>query len=114
MYKKKFSQEISKIKKTKNGYLKDSRFWDRKIAILLAKEESILLTKEHWDILFLLRNYYIKYQIHPSIRYVIEQLQSKKSYLEVMKELYNLFPKGPINQGFKIAGLPKPKKCYSL
>lgn len=97
---------------SKEGYLEDSSLWTETLAIEIAQQESITLTPQHWQILLALRQFYEQYAIIPTMRAFLKylQLELKLNFLD-SAQLYALFPKGPILQGAKIAGLPKPKHC---
>ena len=61
--------------------------------------------KRHWMVINFMRNEYMANGAAPSIRAL-----GKKSGVSV-KELYQLFPKGPAKLAAKIGGIPKPKGC---
>lgn len=86
--------------------------WNKKIALILAKNEKIKMTKDHWLVIFFLRDFYLKYNIYPSMRFLIQQTTK---FFKIKKSnsiyLFKLFPKGPLYQAIKIAGLPKNNKC---
>jgi tRNA 2-thiouridine synthesizing protein E len=86
------------------GYLTDMNQWNENIAKELAQEVSIDLTPRHFDVLNFLRDQQKK-EVALSIRGV------GNSGVVDIKELYALFPKGPLKLSSKIAGIPKPKSC---
>ncbi len=94
----------------KDGYLEDRSLWTEALAIEIAQQEGITLTSQHWQILQALRQFYEQYAIMPTMRAFLKYLQLELSDID-SAQLYALFPKGPILQGAKIAGLPKPKHC---
>jgi TusE/DsrC/DsvC family sulfur relay protein len=94
------------------GYLKNLSDWNKELAELIAKEENIELTPEHWEVINFLREYYEEYQVAPAIRVLVKAM--KKAFGPEkgdQKYLYQLFPYGPAKQACKIAGLPKPTGC---
>jgi tRNA 2-thiouridine synthesizing protein E len=95
-----------------NGYLKNREDWSPQLAEAIAKQEHLILTTEHWDIIYLLREYYFEHQSTPSMRTLIQTL-SKKWEPEKTKSAYinRLFPMVFFLQASKIAGLPKPSRC---
>lgn len=100
------------IEHDEEGYLTDLSGWTRELADLIAKDEKIELTPEHWEVIDFLREYYGEYQIAPAIRVLVKAM--KKKFGEEKgsnKYLYELFPYGPAKQACKIAGLPKPTGC---
>ncbi len=94
------------------GYLINLGDWDEDIAKVLAVEEKIDMTENHWEVINFLREYYNDFQIAPAVR-VLTKAIGKKLGPEKgsSKYLYELFPYGPAKQACKIAGLPKPTGC---
>ena len=82
------------------------------ITIAIAKEEGIELTEEHWQVIYVLREFYNEHKVSPSMRALINTLNKKfgKGKFNSIT-LHQLFPKGPAIQASKIAGLPKPVRC---
>lgn len=94
------------------GYLKDSADWHETLAPLLAAQEDIVLTPEHWEVVRFVRQFYLTYQTSPAIRMLVKAMaQQYGEEKGNSRYLYRLFPKGPAKQATKIAGLPKPVKC---
>jgi TusE/DsrC/DsvC family sulfur relay protein len=94
------------------GYLIDVEAWNETVAGLIAKEEEVEMTDEHWKVVNFLREYYNEYQIAPAIRVLIKAVKKKLGADKGSnKYLYKLFPYGPAKQACKIAGLPKPTGC---
>jgi tRNA 2-thiouridine synthesizing protein E len=94
------------------GYLMNLEDWTAEVAKTFAAEDDIELSKEHWDIINFLREYYEEYQIAPAVR-VLTKAVGKRLGKEKgnSKYLYSLFPFGPGKQACKYAGLPKPTGC---
>lgn len=94
------------------GYLADITQWVPGVAGVMAAEDDLELTEEHWDIINFLREYYEEYQIAPAVR-VLTKAVSKKLGKDKgnSKYLYGLFPYGPGKQACRYAGLPKPTGC---
>ncbi|RMG30318.1 MAG: TusE/DsrC/DsvC family sulfur relay protein [Gammaproteobacteria bacterium] len=84
--------------------------WDEEKARQLAAEEGIELTDDHWQILRALRAHYAeregKLQAVETLRFMEEQVRSHQ-----LKDLYKLFPNGPVRQATKIAGIPTPHEA---
>ncbi|MBZ2279690.1 TusE/DsrC/DsvC family sulfur relay protein, partial [Buchnera aphidicola] len=86
--------------------------WNPEIAKEIAKKENIDLTEDHWIIIYFVRNFYLTFNITPSMRILISNIQKKiKPKTNISIYLFKLFPKGPAKQASKIAGIPKPTKC---
>ena len=94
------------------GYLIDIGSWNEELAGLIAKDEEIDMTSEHWEVVNFLREYYNEYQIAPAVRVLVKAVKKKLGADKGSnKYLYELFPYGPAKQACKIAGLPKPTGC---
>lgn len=89
---------------TEEGYLTDFSQWDKEVAAEIAKEQEIEMTDKHWEVLSFLQEKH-KNEEALSIRGI------KKSGVINIKELYSLFPGGPLKKSTMIAGIPKPKSC---
>ena len=94
------------------GYLTDISEWNEDVAKVLAEQENVNMTEQHWEVINFLREYYNEFQIAPAVR-VLTKAIGKKLGPEKgnSKYLYELFPYGPGKQACKIAGLPKPTGC---
>ncbi|WP_250658318.1 TusE/DsrC/DsvC family sulfur relay protein [Alkalimarinus coralli] len=96
----------------KEGFLKNLNDWTPEIATILSQQEGIDLTPEHWEIIYLLRDFYLKYDIAPAMRILVKTAKetlgdSKGNSIHLLK----LFPGSPAKLASKIAGLPKPTNC---
>ena len=88
------------------GFLTDPAQWNEQIAEAIAAQNGIPeLTDRHWLVIRFMRDRYLATGTAPSIRSL-----GKESGVPV-KELYELFPKGPAKLAAKIGGIPKPKGC---
>ena len=94
------------------GYLANLNDWEKDVATVMAKEDDIDLSEDHWEIINFLREYCEEYQIAPAVR-VLTKAVGKKLGKDKgnSKYLYELFPYGPGKQACKFAGLPKPTGC---
>ena len=88
------------------GFLTDPEQWNEAIAEAIAHENGIPeLSDRHWLVVRFMRERYLATGTAPSIRSL-----GKESGVPI-KELYELFPKGPAKLAAKIGGIPKPKGC---
>ena len=88
------------------GFLADPQQWNEEIATAIAYEAGIPeLTPRHWQVIRFMRETYLATGEAPSIRTL-----GKASGVPI-KELYELFPKGPAKLAAKIGGIPKPHGC---
>lgn len=100
------------IELDKEGFLKNLAEWDQEVAEKIAELDAITLTPEHWEIIFLVREFYQTFQISPSMRALVkrtEQVYGKEKGNSL--HLLALFPTSPAKYASKIAGLPKPPNC---
>ncbi len=88
------------------GFFTDPGQWREEMAPLIAGQEGITeLTERHWQVIKFMRHEYETKGTGPTVRVL-----GKTSGVSV-KELYQLFPKGPAKEAAKIAGIPKPRGC---
>lgn len=90
------------------GNLFDLQHWSPLVAQHLAEAEGIVLTDEHWKIIIYLRERYRYLGMAGSARELLRELEAKFCDGHGRKELYELFPGGPVSQASRIAGLPLP------
>ena len=89
-----------------DGYLTDFSEWNKDIAAAIAVEEGIgELTEGHWKVIDFLQKDFAEKGTMPSLR------RMTKAGGVPTKELYALFPGGPLKKSSKIAGLKKPASC---
>lgn len=86
------------------GYLINPSQWTKEIAVEIAKGEGIELTEKHYSVINYIRDKVAKGETL-TLRGV------GKSGIVDLKELYQLFPGGPLKKATKIAGLTKPESC---
>ncbi len=100
------------VETDEEGYIQDISLWTRDLAELIAKDENIDMTGDHWEVVTFLRDYYEEYQIAPAVRILTKAIKKTLGADKGnSKYLYELFPYGPAKQACKIAGLPKPTGC---
>lgn len=91
-----------------NGYLMELEHWSPRVANQLAAADGLVLEEKHWEVIFCLRERYRDqgpdWAAHP----VSRALDRDFAALGGRRYLYDLFPKGPLAQGCRIAGLPLP------
>ena len=96
----------------KDGFLRSLNDWSPEVAVQIASNEAIDLTPAHWELIELLRDYYIEFDASPAMRPLVKYCALKLGP-DKGKSLYllGLFPGSPAKIGSKIAGLPKPDNC---
>ena len=88
------------------GFLTNPQQWNDEIAEAIARDAGIAeLTPRRWQVVRFMRERYLTTGTAPTIRAL-----GKESGVPV-KELYELFPKGPAKLAARIGGIPKPKGC---
>ncbi len=88
------------------GFLSETDQWNEQVAAEIAAQSGVgELTDRHWLVVNFMRDTYLESGSAPSIRTL-----GKASGVPI-KELYQLFPKGPAKLAAKIAGIPKPRGC---
>jgi TusE/DsrC/DsvC family sulfur relay protein len=87
------------------GYLTDMSQWSPAIAAAIAADEGVgPLVEGHMKVIQYLRDQQAK-----GAALTIRSMG--KSGVVTTKELYDLFPGGPLKKSSKIAGIPKPVGC---
>jgi TusE/DsrC/DsvC family sulfur relay protein len=96
----------TEVDRNEEGFLTDPDQWNTEVAVALAAEADIdELTDRHWLVINFMRQQYAEKGTGPTVRVL-----GKTSGASV-KELYQLFPKGPAKIAAKVAGIPKPRGC---
>ena len=93
-----------KVTINEEGYLTNPEQWNEDIAKEIATEEGIELSPKHLEVLNYLRTQFLAGE-SLSIRRV------GNSGIANIKELYQLFPGGPLKKSSRIAGIVKPASC---
>lgn len=86
------------------GYFENPAQWTKEMAVEMANDYNITLTDKHFAVLEYLRQRHM----------AGEQLTIRKvgnSGIVDIKQLYQLFPGGPLKISSKLAGIPKPTSC---
>ncbi len=91
------------------GHMYGLEHWSPLIAKQLAVEEGLgELTEAQWHVIYVLRNHYRENGRAKSAREVMQLLEKDFADEGGRRYLYELFPKGPISQGSRLAGVPAP------
>jgi tRNA 2-thiouridine synthesizing protein E len=91
-----------------DGFMSDLEHWSPKAAHRMAVLEGIALEEEHFAFLYCLRERYRNCGPTWTASALARELKHEYANLGGTRYLYELFPKGPIAQGCRIAGLPVP------
>jgi TusE/DsrC/DsvC family sulfur relay protein len=97
----------AEIEVNDEGFFVDANQWTEDMATELAEEWGVPtpLTDQHWTVLHYMRQEYFENGTGPTVRKL-----GKSSGVSI-KELYQLFPKGPAKLAARVAGIPKPRGC---
>jgi TusE/DsrC/DsvC family sulfur relay protein len=88
------------------GFFLHPEQWTEAMVPALAMEEGIAaVTARHWQVIRFMRKEFFEKGTGPTVRVL-----GKVSGVSI-KELYELFPKGPAKVAARIAGIPKPRGC---
>ena len=100
------------IETDREGYLKKLDDWSESLATQLAETEGINLTEKHWEMIWLVRDFYNDFELSPAMRPLVKYI-SRKRGKEKGNSIYlmQLFPGSPAKLLSKIAGLPRPTHC---
>lgn len=96
----------------KDGYLANLDDWSVEVAEELARQEGVVLTPAHWEIIDLIRDFHRRRGLSPVMR-ILVKLVEKELGPDKGNSLYllKLFPESPARVASKIAGLPRPVNC---
>lgn len=88
------------------GFFVHPEQWTEEMVPELARREGIApVTERHLQVIRFMRSQYLEKGEGPTVRVL-----GKVSGVPI-KELYELFPKGPAKVAARIAGIPKPRGC---
>jgi TusE/DsrC/DsvC family sulfur relay protein len=81
--------------------------WTREQALSAAHADGVTLTQDHWDVIKALQDYFGRHE-KPNVRALHDALEEAFHSRGGLKQLYVLFPGGPVAQGCRFAGLQAP------
>ena len=88
------------------GCLVDFDQWSPAVAKSLAEREGIPeLTDQHLRVLYVMREYYQKFNVAPMVHLLARECGN------TYRELHDLFMRQPGKRAAKLAGLPKATGC---
>jgi len=89
-----------------DGFILEPGRWNDEVAAALAAADGVApLTAKHWKIVRYIREHYVEFHVPPLIRKLCKHTGIQ------LKEIYELFPRGPAKGACKVAGLPNAKGC---
>jgi len=94
------------------GYLLNPADWSPDLAEAMSATDGVTLTAAHWEIIDMIRAYYMEFGITPAARLLTRAIAIRLGKEKGKSEyLYALFPEGVGNQAIRFAGLPRPTGC---
>ena len=94
------------VEVNEEGFFLHPEQWSEEMVPELARQAGIeTLTGKHWQVIRFMRREFLQSGTGPTVRVL-----GKTSGVTI-RELYELFPKGPAKTAARIAGIPKPRGC---
>ena len=98
--------QLPAVERDTEGFFVHPEQWNEAMIPDLARREDIdPLTEQHRKVIRFMRQEYLEKGTGPAVRAL-----SKLSGIPI-KELYQLFPRGPAKVAARVAGIPKPRGC---
>lgn len=89
--------------------------WMPEEARLIARQEGLILTEQHWEVIRALQDYFARHENTSINRVELSDALDERFHPQGgIKFLYQLFPKGPVAQGCRLAGLTPPAGAIDL
>jgi tRNA 2-thiouridine synthesizing protein E len=95
------------------GYWAELEHWSPRVASRMAEADGLELSDEHWQVIYCLRERFRVLGPDWTARRVTQELERDFSESGGRRYLYELFPRGPLAQGCRLAGLPMPHGTMS-
>ncbi len=101
------------IEVDEEGFLVDRADWSEEVSEAIANRDGIELKDEHVGLIDYFRDYYEEHEVHPTMHVLVQRLGKMigdrfHEHKQYEKFLYMLFPRDPVSELCKLAGLPKP------
>jgi dissimilatory sulfite reductase related protein len=97
---------LAPVEVNDEGFFVHPEQWTEDMVPELARQAGIdPLTDRHWQVIRFMRKEFLEKGTGSTVRVL-----GKTSGVSI-KELYELFPKGPAKTAARIAGIPKPRGC---
>ena len=91
-----------------DAFLSDLPPWNEELARQAAREEGLALSEAQLDVICYLRDHFAECGPEANARLLLRNLEDAYSEEGGRKYLYRLFPRGPVTQACRLAGLPTP------
>ena len=94
------------------GYLKNLSDWSEALAEKIAEKEQIVLTPEHWEIIYLVRDFYEEYQPFVCL---LKQWHRNSVKKKALADTYNVyFLMVQPNKPQKLLDYPNLQNAYKI
>lgn len=94
------------------GFLQHVDDWSEDVAKELAEKDGVKLYNDHWELIYYFREYYEENMTNPTMHTIVRGLGNKSKHFHdrksIERNIYKLFPKDPVREVCKLAGLPLP------
>lgn len=95
-----------------DGHLLATEDWSEAVATEMARLDGISLCPLRWWLIHFVRLHYHDYGMPPLMRVAVTEMRRDTGLDDISsRTLYRLFPDGPIREGCRYAGLPRPEAC---
>ncbi|MEJ2212790.1 MAG: TusE/DsrC/DsvC family sulfur relay protein [Gammaproteobacteria bacterium] len=88
--------------------------WNQRISTELAKNEGIVLSNKHLDVILYLRSYYLEFGLPRFARTTAKALNHHFANQGGSKYLHGLFNDGPVTQGSRLANITVPDNASDI
>ncbi len=93
------------------GFLADPEDWNERVAEVIALEQGIELTDDHWAVMRFMRSFLEEHGVAADARFVFQFLAEMAGVPPASGRVrfFELFPYGYVGQACKIAGMRQPR-----
>lgn len=93
-----------------DGFLASPDDWSPDVARSLAAHDGVTLGDDHWWLIEFVRRHHRDYGTPPLMRVTVAAWRQRRGEGS-SRDLYRLFPEGPVRQACLYGGLSKPDWC---
>jgi TusE/DsrC/DsvC family sulfur relay protein len=83
--------------------------WSPRMANVMAAEDGVVLEDAHWQVIYCLRELFRTSSGDWTARRLTQRMERNFADEGGRRYLYGLFPRGPVVQACRLAGLPLPE-----
>lgn len=93
------------------GFLIDSKSWNRQFALDTAQQYGIELSDDHWVVITAVREFYLNTGVSPSMRPLVNLVRNANPSLASSIVLAKMFTSKTSKVVAQLGGIPKPSDC---